>query len=306
MEMTGQAKSAGWMPRRSRVRDAVVGLRMRSVPGHGLCVEGAVKDGSHLGRSGSRDRPYELLLFKRLRQTDDARLRAGLVERYLGLAARVAHRYANGRRGTEEDVLQVARMGLVKAVDRFDPERGLAFSTFAVPTILGEIKRYFRSVVWATHVPRGLQETSLAVERAARKLSMREGRSATVAAIAAELKLPEEEVIDALHAAQAAVSLDTPVTSEDGDGAESLIDTLGHHEPGYELAEDRVTIEQSARVLSDRDRLILKLRFQDDLTQGQIAEHVGVSQMQVSRLIRRSLRRLREASDPSTPATPAP
>jgi RNA polymerase sigma-B factor len=259
------------------------------------------------GGAGTHGRSRELLAFKRLRESGDPVLREQLVERRLGLAGRLAQRYANPRRRSEEDVLQVARIGLVKAVDRFDPDRGVPFSAFAVPTILGEIKRYFRDTAWASHVPRGLQETSLAIERASRKLAMRDGRSPTVAALAAEIDVSEEEVVDALQANQDVMSLDTPVMREDGDGDRSLLDTVGTSEPGYELALDRSALWQAARGLSDRDRQVLKLRFEEDFTQQQIAERIGVSQMQVSRLLRHSLQRLREAyKPPGTPGEPDP
>jgi RNA polymerase sigma-B factor len=244
-----------------------------------------------------RGRARELLAFERLRETGDPVLRERLVERYLGLAGGLALRYANPRRQSEEDVLQVARMGLVKAVDRFDPGRGLAFATYAVPTILGEIKRYFRDTAWATHVPRGLQDTSLAIVRASRKLAMRDGRPPTAAALAAELDIGEEEVVDALQANEDAVSLDIQVKRDDGNRDETLLETVGTSEPGYQLALDRWAIQNAVRGLSDRDRLILKLRFEDDLTQQQVGERVGLSQMQVSRLLRRSLQRVRDTID---------
>ena len=247
---------------------------------------------------GIHGRARESLAFERLRETGDPVLREQLIERYLGLARTLAKRYANPQSRFEEDVLQVARMGLVNAVDRFDPARGVAFATYAVPTIMGTIKRYFRETAWATHVPRGLQDTSLAAKRASRKLAMRDGCPPTVAALAAELDISEEEVVDALQANEEALSLDSPVKQRDaGDRDETLLQTFGTSEPGYELALDRWAIQRAARGLSDRDRVILKLRFEDDLTQRQIAERVGVTQMQISRLLRRSLQRLRETID---------
>ena len=278
---------------------------MRRAPGIQLGQSSSLEP--EPGGGGSVGRPRELLAFKRLRESGDPRLRTQLVERYLGLAGRLAQRYAKPWRRPDEDVLQVARVGLLKAVDRFDPDRGFAFSTFAMPTILGEIKRYFRRTAWATHVPRGLQETSLAIEHASRKLAMRDGRSPTVAALAAELEVSEEEVMDGLQAGGAAISLDAPIKPEDGEGVRSLLETVGASEPGYELALDRSALRQAAAGLSDRDRLILKLRFEGDFSQQQIADRIGLSQMQVSRLLRGALQRLRQAIEPGgTPSESDP
>jgi RNA polymerase sigma-B factor len=200
----------------------------------------------------------------------------------------------------------VASLGLVKAVDRFDVDRGVSFTTYAVPTILGELKRHFRDTGWSVHVPRSLHERALQVQRAERVLANRLGRSPRVTDIAEELGMSIEQVLAALDAAQAhdALSLDAPQEGREGE-RESLVSTVGAPDDGYELIEYGTTIEATIHQLPARDRHVLQLRFGQDMTQSQIAEQVGVSQMQVSRIIRRSLERLRELADqePSADAT---
>jgi RNA polymerase sigma-B factor len=189
-------------------------------------------------------------------------------------------------------------LGLVKAVDRFDVERGHAFASFAVPTILGELKRYFRDSGWAVHVPRGAQERALKVEQAQQRLTVRHGRAPTVAEIAQYLELSIEDVLGALQAAQAydALSLDTPQPSQNSD-IDGYGDSLGSDDERLELVDADVTVAAALRHLPERERRVLQLRFVKDLTQTEIAARVGVSQMQVSRLLRRSLGRLREIVD---------
>lgn len=197
-----------------------------------------------------------------------------------------------------DDLLQVANLGLVNAVDRFDPGRGVAFSSFAVPTILGELRRHFRDTGWAVHVPRALHERALAVDRAVSELESRRGRAVRPQDVARELGLTLEDTLEAMEASQAygALSMDAPIRSEDGT-QDSLIDRLGHEDPALSLVEDRTTVATCIRQLPVRDRQVLALRFQQDLTQTQVAEQIGVSQMQVSRIIRRSLTRLRELAE---------
>jgi RNA polymerase sigma-B factor len=223
--------------------------------------------------------------------------REALIEQYLPLARRLARRYS---RSSEpfDDLVQVANLGLVKAVDRFDADRGVAFTSFAVPTILGEIKRHFRDTGWAVHVPRALHERALKVDHVQRALEGRLGRSAKVQEIADAMECPLEEVLQAMEASGAyeAVSIDAPVRGEDGD-RDPLGATLGDEDPSLELAEDRATVAATMKLLPARDRRVLALRFGQDLTQSQIAERIGVSQMQVSRIIRRALERLRELAD---------
>jgi RNA polymerase sigma-B factor len=201
------------------------------------------------------------------------------------------------------DLEQVARLGLVKAVERFDPDRGVAFSTYAVPTMLGEIKRYFRDTGWAVHMPRSLQERVFHIERAEKALYGRLGRGPSVEEVAEQAELTVEETLEAMEAATAydARSLDAPAPS-DAD-APSYGDTLGNLDAGFELVEDRGAVRAALRGLPLRERWILHLRFVEDMTQAEIAAQVGVSQMQVSRLLRRSLHQLREEAD-ETPAEP--
>ncbi len=236
-------------------------------------------------------------LFARWQQDGDRSARDELVKRYLPLARKLARRY-NGAREPFEDLLQVASLGLVKAVDRFDTGRGTAFSSFAVPTILGELKRYFRDLGWAVHVPRGAQEQALKVEEAYQKLTTRTGRAPSVPDLAEYLELGIEDVLEALEtsAAHHSASLDAP--RDDGEGeAGTLADAFGETDERFEVIEANATISAAARHLSSRERRVLVLRFVEDLTQTQIAEEIGVSQMQVSRILRRALARLRELAD---------
>ena len=220
-----------------------------------------------------------------------------LVQRFLPLARQLARRYQRGNEPLD-DLIQVASIGLVKAVDRFDPERGTAFSSYAVPTILGELKRYFRDSGWAVHVPRGMQERVMTVNQAISRLSRALGRSPTAAEIAADTGLDLEVVLEALEAAIAydAVSLDTPRTSDEDDG-DTYADTVGAIDDRFELIEYTSAIDPTMSALPPRDRIVLKLRFEHDLTQLEIAERIGVSQMHVSRLIRRALKRLRTVAE---------
>jgi RNA polymerase sigma-B factor len=226
----------------------------------------------------------------------DLRARDELVMRFLPLARQLARRY---KRGSEpiDDLVQVASLGLVKAIDRYDLARGNAFSSYAVPTILGELKRYFRDQGWAVHVPRGMQERILKVTQAMESLSRTLGRSPTPGELAAEIGLPTEDVLEALDASLAyeAASLDAP-RSLDAD-ADSYAESVGAVDEGYEQVEYLQTIAPTMRAMPARDRLVLKLRFEDDLTQAEIAELIGVSQMHVSRLIRRAVARLRTVAD---------
>jgi RNA polymerase sigma-B factor len=236
-------------------------------------------------------------LFISWQHDGDVAARDALVERFMPLARSLARRYD---RSSEpfDDLLQVACLGLVKAVDRFDVERGHAFASFAVPTILGELKRYFRDSGWTVHVPRGPQELALKVEEAQQRLTLRSGRAPTVSEIAEYLEITIEDVLGALQAAQAydALSLDAPRPLRDGD-SETYGESLGEEDDRFELVEADVTVAEALRHLPDRERRVLQLRFVEDLTQTEIAKRVGVSQMQVSRLLRRALERLREITD---------
>jgi RNA polymerase sigma-B factor len=232
-------------------------------------------------------------LFARYLDKRDPVDREMLVERFLPLARQLARRYQRPEEPFD-DLFQVACLGLVKAIDRFDLERQVAFSSYAVPTILGEIKRYFRDRTWSVRVPRDLQELALKVDRAVSDLSLDLHRQPTVEEIAEKVGAEEEDVLEALEASGAykATSLEAPRGSEDESG-DTLGDTLGTEEHGFALAEDRATIEHLMRSITPREREVLRLRFEEDLTQAEIGERIGVSQMQVSRIIRQSVARLR-------------
>jgi RNA polymerase sigma-B factor len=240
-------------------------------------------------------------LLVRWQQHRDRAAREALLRRFLPLARKLARRYASSREPFD-DLLQVASLGLVKAVDRFDPGRGNAFSSFAVPTILGELKRYFRDLGWSVHVPRGAQELALKVQEAQERLTNRTGRSPSVASLAEYLELSIEEVVEALETAAAhrATSLDAPIDAGDGETG-TLADRFGNEDEGFELVEATATIGAAARQLSERERQVLALRFLEDRTQTEIAEEIGVSQMQVSRILRRALNRLTELTRDTGP-----
>jgi RNA polymerase sigma-B factor len=233
-------------------------------------------------------------LFPRWRQHQDRHARDELVERFMPLARKLARRYA-GRYEPFEDLLQISCLGLLKAVDRFDPAHGTAFTTFAVPTMLGELKRYLRDSGWSVHVPRGLKELALRVGQAERLLSTGTGRSATVQGLAQYLEISIEDAIEALEALEAhhATSLDTPLSDCDGETA-TLAETIGAEDLQFETVDAGVTIARAARALSAREREIVARYFVEDQTQVQIAADVGVSQIQVSRILRRAIERLRQ------------
>jgi RNA polymerase sigma-B factor len=233
------------------------------------------------------------ILFERWHRDGDPAAREALVRRFMPLARRLARRY---ERSSEpfEDLLQVASLGLLKALDRFDPDRGHPFSSFAVPTILGEMRRYFRDSGWSVHVPRGEQERALKVRDAQETFANEHGHAPTVNQLAEYLEVDSDEVIEALQAIQAyeALSLDAPRPGADGD-AMTYGEAVGNDDERYELVELDATVTAVLERIPKRERLILRMRFVEDLTQTEIAARVGVSQMQVSRLLRRSLDQLR-------------
>jgi RNA polymerase sigma-B factor len=236
-------------------------------------------------------------LFARWRRHRDLRARDELIERFLPLARKLARRYVPSSE-PYEDLVQVASLGLVKAVERFDPGRGFAFTSFAVPTIVGELKRYFRDTGWALHVDRGAQERARKVVDAQHQISGRTGRMPTIDELAQFLEFSQEEVLDGLQTAEAygAISLDAPMAGDE-DGTPSRLDAIGDEDERLELVDRQATIFAAAKCLPERERRILFLRFGEDLTQSEIADRVGVSQMQVSRLLRRSLQRVRDLTD---------
>jgi RNA polymerase sigma-B factor len=236
-------------------------------------------------------------LFLRWHEHRDQAAREALVERFMPLARTLARRYG---RSSEpfDDLLQVASVGLLKALDRFDPDRGYPFPSFAVPTILGEMRRYFRDSGWALHVPRGTQERALRVRDAQDRLSSERGHAPTVGRLAEYLELDTEDVIDALQAIRAyeTLSLDAPPRGGE-DELGSYGDSIGADDEHYELVELDATVAAALEHVPVRERQVLRMRFVEDLTQTEIAARVGVSQMQVSRLLRRSLDKLRALTD---------
>jgi RNA polymerase sigma-B factor len=227
-------------------------------------------------------------------ESRDPRLREALVERFLPLARSIAKRY---RKAEEpfDDLLQVASLGLLKAIDRFDPSRGIAFSSFAVPTIVGELRRHFRDRCWSVRPPRELQERALEVDKFRTELTTRLGRSPSVREIGQALELGDEQVLEALQAQQGmrAASLDAPRGGEDNDA--TLADAHGVTDPELARAEHRATLARLFERLDEREQRVLRLRFEEDLTQEQIGQMVGVSQMQVSRIIRGAVAKLSAA-----------
>jgi RNA polymerase sigma-B factor len=246
--------------------------------------------------AGPTDRAREdRLLFQRYLATRDPAARDALIERFLPLARQLARRYQRAEEPLD-DLIQVASLGLVKAIDRFDAEREVAFSSYAVPTILGEIKRHFRDRTWSVRVPRDLQELSLKVDRTVVAMAKDLQRSPTVPELAEKLDVTEEQILEAMEAAGAyrATSLSAPRGGEDQ--TDTLADVVGCEEHGYGAAEDRATLDRLLQTITPREREVLRLRFEEDLTQAEIGERIGVSQMQVSRLIRQSVARLRAAA----------
>jgi RNA polymerase sigma-B factor len=226
-------------------------------------------------------------------ETREPALRDELVSAHLGLAEYLARRFAN-RGEPLDDLVQVASLGLLKALDRFDPERGVEFSTYATHTIVGELKRHFRDKGWSIRAPRRMQELYLRLGKVVASMGQELGRSPTIAELAMETKVSEEEVLEALEAGQAYRSASLDVATEEG---ESLATRLGEEDPSLEDAERRATLSPLLAQLLPRERLILQLRFFDGLTQSEIANRLQISQMHVSRLLARSLAQLRAAAD---------
>jgi RNA polymerase sigma-B factor len=245
-------------------------------------------------------RTDEELLDAHYRERDLA-ARDELVDRFMPFARKLAVRYIHSREPMD-DLMQVASIGLLNAIDRFDPEHGKKFTAFAAPTILGELKRHFRDKGWAIHVPRDLQERALAVSRHAERLSTELRRSPTIDELAQALNCTIEQTVEAIDAGEnyQLTSLDAPVAQDDGDGC-ALTETLGSDDDGFELAEDRQTLASHWAELSDLERQVLGLRLTHGLTQRQISRRIGYSQMHVSRLLRRSMLSLEAAEE--VPAT---
>jgi RNA polymerase sigma-B factor len=253
--------------------------------------------GEHTDRTHSPDRAMARALFVRLAELPEgdagrAAVRDQLVRMHLPLVEYLARRFRN-RGEPLDDLVQVATIGLIKSVDRFDPERGVEFSTYATPTIVGEIKRHFRDKGWAIRVPRRLQELKLSLTKATSELSQTLGRSPTVSEIARHLQMSEEDVLEGLESANAysAVSLDAPDSGDDE--APAVADTLGVQDESLEGVEYRESLKPLLERLPPREKRILLLRFFGNMTQSQIATELGISQMHVSRLLARTLAQLR-------------
>jgi RNA polymerase sigma-B factor len=233
-------------------------------------------------------------LLRRYHQNGDLAAREQLIEQYMSLVRSLARRYSY--RGEQlEDLVQIGAIGLIKAIDRFDLDRGVELTTYATPNIIGEIKRHFRDKGWSVRVPRGLQELNVQLSRLVEQLTVQLGRSPTISELAAAAGAQEEEVLEALESGRAYTSLSLS-SGAGGDGDEELdpLESIGTEEHQYQVSEDRAVLAPGFRALDERERTILQLRFFDGLTQSQIAQRVGISQMHVSRLIRRSLEKIRE------------
>ncbi|MET0201559.1 MAG: SigB/SigF/SigG family RNA polymerase sigma factor [Gaiellaceae bacterium] len=235
------------------------------------------------------------VLLRRYHEQGDLAARKQLIERYMSLVRSLARRYSY--RGEQlEDLVQIGAIGLIKAIDRFDVNRGVELTTYATPNIIGEIKRNFRDRGWSVRVPRGLQELNIQLSRLIEELTVQHARSPTIAELAKSAGVSEEEVLEALESGRAysALSLSAGSAGHDEDGELDPLESLGTEEHQYEVSEDRAVLAPGFRVLDERERKILHLRFFEGLTQSQIAQQVGISQMHVSRLIRRSLEKIRQ------------
>jgi RNA polymerase sigma-B factor len=233
-------------------------------------------------------------LLRRYHEEGDRAAREQLIERYMSLVRSLARRYAN--RGEQlDDLVQIGAIGLIKAIDRFQLDRGVELTTYATPNIIGEIKRHFRDKGWAVRVPRGLQELSVQLSRLVEQLTLQLGRSPTIAEIAEAADVEEEAVLEALESSRAytSVSLSSAGGPEDEDELDPL-ESIGSDEHQYAVSEDRALLAPGFQALDERERRILHLRFFEGLTQSQIAQQIGISQMHVSRLIRRSLEKIRD------------
>ena len=238
---------------------------------------------------GSRTGDRELL--RRYHEGGDDRARRELVERHLPLVRSLARRYA-GRGESVEDLEQVGAIGLIKAIDRYDLARDVALTTYATPNVVGEIKRYFRDKAWAVRVPRGLQELHARLAKTIDSLTADLGRSPSIAEIAKNLESTPEQVLEALETGSAYSTISLSADSGGGEDQDPM-EAIGEDDEGYERTEDRASLQPALDMLPAREREILRLRFEEGLTQTQIAERFEISQMHVSRLIRKSLERMR-------------
>ena len=233
------------------------------------------------------------VLLRRYHEEGDLSAREQLIEQYMSLVRSLARRYSY--RGEQlEDLVQIGAIGLIKAIDRFDLNRGVELTTYATPNIIGEIKRHFRDRGWSVRVPRGLQELNVQLSRLVEELTVQLERSPTITELAKAANVEEEEVLEAIESGRAYSSLSLSVGSSGDDDEIDPLEAIGTEEHQYEVSEDRAVLAPGFRVLDERERKILHLRFFKGLTQSQIAQQVGISQMHVSRLIRRSLEKIRD------------
>ena len=234
------------------------------------------------------------ILLRRYHEDGDLQAREQLIEHYMSLVRSLARRYSY-RGEPLDDLVQIGAIGLIKAIDRFDLDRGVELTTYATPNIIGEIKRHFRDKGWSVRVPRGLQELNVRLSRLMEQLTVQLSRSPTIPELAKAAGVEEELVLEALESGRAYTSLSLSVGGGGGDDDDlDPLESLGTEEHQYEVSEDRALLAPGFKLLDERERKILQLRFFEGLTQSQIAQQVGISQMHVSRLIRRSLEKIRE------------
>jgi RNA polymerase sigma-B factor len=242
------------------------------------------------------ERSADAELLRRYHEDGDVRARQTLIERHLGFVRRLAQRYAH-RGETLDDLTQVGCVGLIKAIDRFDGQYRVGLSTYAAPNVLGEIKRYFRDKGWAMRVPRDVQELNVKLGRVVDELTVRLGRSPSVEELAEATKTTPEQVVEALDSSHAYSAMSLSEHGRDADDANDPMEALGEEDRGFLRSENRYMLRQGFERLPPRERAILHMRFFQGLTQSEIADHVGISQMHVSRLIRQSLDRVRDELD---------
>jgi RNA polymerase sigma-B factor len=275
------------------IRSALSGISLR-VARETSIIAPTTNEASDIGPAGGN---LALLreeeLWERFSRDRDPAVREELVRRHIDFAKRMALRY-RGASEPFDDLVQVANLGLLNAVDRFDPDRGIPFTAFASPTILGELKRHFRDRAWTVRVPRGLHDRMAEVDKAITELTKESQRSPTVDEIAERLGVEQVEVLEVMEANhnRRPLSLDRPAGGEDSE--ESPMEWVGSEDGGFELAEGRIALDAALPYLDERERLVLRLRFVEDMTQSQIAERVGHSQMHVSRILRQALARIRD------------
>ena len=249
-------------------------------------------------------RESDKVLLRRYHEDGDLKAREQLIEQYMSLVRSLARRY-NYRGEQLDDLIQIGAIGLIKAIDRFDLSRGVELTTYATPNIIGEIKRHFRDRGWAVRVPRGLQELNVQLSRLIESMSVELGRSPTIAELAEAAGVEEESVLEAIESGRAysSLSLSSGGTNEEGEELD-LLESLGEIEHEYEVSEDRAVLAPGFKALDPRERTILHLRFFEGLTQSQIADQIGISQMHVSRLIRRAVEKMRDEIDSGDVADP--